>query len=286
MAWISAALGERSRRTGGGVLVMVTAGVAAAAAVLTRDHRMRAGGRRVGGGRNGRCDSSVDVDVSAGVHDTDAGCGAVSNASRPAGAGFRGASAGAGGLADVHEHRRETQLRLPGPVDRRAAARHRRVISRGRRCFERGGGGGGVPALRALRRNWRRMPRTRSLHGPRFGGAPAALQHVRIRHHHTPVHFPGAAGSRTTSPPPTASRAVRPGRRKVLHVLQRGQRSGRIAAVLLCGRLPGQCRGCRGERKPQGRQDFASLDAARAYMQTPEYLNAKRMITSLKINAG
>ncbi len=44
--------------------------------------------------------------------------------------------------------------------------------------------------------------------------------------------------------------------------------------------------GPRANRKPQGRQDFPSMDAAKAYMQTPEYLNAKRMITSLKINAG
>ncbi|SDL83100.1 hypothetical protein [Arthrobacter sp. ok362] len=36
----------------------------------------------------------------------------------------------------------------------------------------------------------------------------------------------------------------------------------------------------------KGAKTFPSLDAARAYMQTPEYLNAKRMITSLKINAG
>ncbi|MET1063962.1 MAG: hypothetical protein ABWX85_03230, partial [Arthrobacter sp.] len=36
----------------------------------------------------------------------------------------------------------------------------------------------------------------------------------------------------------------------------------------------------------QGAKAFASMDAARAYMQTPEYLNAKRMITSLKISAG
>lgn len=36
----------------------------------------------------------------------------------------------------------------------------------------------------------------------------------------------------------------------------------------------------------KGAKTFPSLDAARAYMQTPEYLNAKRMITSLKINQG
>jgi hypothetical protein len=36
----------------------------------------------------------------------------------------------------------------------------------------------------------------------------------------------------------------------------------------------------------KGAKTFPSLDAARAYMQTPEYLNAKRMITSLKINEG
>ncbi|MDQ0821814.1 hypothetical protein QFZ79_004191 [Arthrobacter sp. V4I6] len=35
-----------------------------------------------------------------------------------------------------------------------------------------------------------------------------------------------------------------------------------------------------------GAKTFRSLDEARAYMQTPEYLNAKRMITSLKIKAG
>jgi hypothetical protein len=39
-----------------------------------------------------------------------------------------------------------------------------------------------------------------------------------------------------------------------------------------------------GNRK--GAKSFASLEEARAYMQTPEYLSAKRMITSLKINAG
>jgi hypothetical protein len=39
-----------------------------------------------------------------------------------------------------------------------------------------------------------------------------------------------------------------------------------------------------GNRK--GAKAFPSMDAARAYMQTLEYLNAKRMITSLKINAG
>jgi hypothetical protein len=31
---------------------------------------------------------------------------------------------------------------------------------------------------------------------------------------------------------------------------------------------------------------FSSLEEARAYMQTPEYLSAKRMITSLAIKAG
>lgn len=36
----------------------------------------------------------------------------------------------------------------------------------------------------------------------------------------------------------------------------------------------------------KGAKTFPSMEAARAYMQTPEYLNAKRMITSLKINAG
>ncbi|MEO3932791.1 hypothetical protein WMO79_08265 [Micrococcaceae bacterium Sec7.4] len=36
----------------------------------------------------------------------------------------------------------------------------------------------------------------------------------------------------------------------------------------------------------QGAKTFPSMDAARAYMQTPEYVNAKRMITSLKIGAG
>lgn len=36
----------------------------------------------------------------------------------------------------------------------------------------------------------------------------------------------------------------------------------------------------------KGAKTFASLDAARGYMQTPEYLNAKRMITSLKVKAG
>ncbi len=39
-----------------------------------------------------------------------------------------------------------------------------------------------------------------------------------------------------------------------------------------------------GNRK--GAKAFPSLEAAKAYMQTPEYVNAKRMITSLKINAG
>lgn len=36
----------------------------------------------------------------------------------------------------------------------------------------------------------------------------------------------------------------------------------------------------------KGVKSFPSMDAARAYMQTPEYLNAKRMITSLKFTAG
>ncbi|MHA7221030.1 hypothetical protein ACX80S_01650 [Arthrobacter sp. RHLT1-20] len=36
----------------------------------------------------------------------------------------------------------------------------------------------------------------------------------------------------------------------------------------------------------KGAKTFPSMDAARAYMQTPEYANAKRMITSLKISAG
>jgi hypothetical protein len=36
-----------------------------------------------------------------------------------------------------------------------------------------------------------------------------------------------------------------------------------------------------GNRK--GAKTFPSLEAAKAYMQTSEYLNAKRMITSLKI---
>ncbi|WP_445154687.1 hypothetical protein ACTWLI_15760 [Arthrobacter sp. Hor0625] len=36
----------------------------------------------------------------------------------------------------------------------------------------------------------------------------------------------------------------------------------------------------------KGVKTFPSMDAARAYMQTPEYLNAKRMISSLKINQG
>ena len=38
--------------------------------------------------------------------------------------------------------------------------------------------------------------------------------------------------------------------------------------------------------KRKGAKTFPTMDAARAYMQSPEYLNAKRMITSLKINAG
>ena len=36
----------------------------------------------------------------------------------------------------------------------------------------------------------------------------------------------------------------------------------------------------------KGAKTFPSLDAARAYTETAEYWNAKRMITSLKINAG
>jgi hypothetical protein len=36
----------------------------------------------------------------------------------------------------------------------------------------------------------------------------------------------------------------------------------------------------------KGAKTFPSMDAARAYMQTPEYLKAKRMITSLKIDEG
>lgn len=36
----------------------------------------------------------------------------------------------------------------------------------------------------------------------------------------------------------------------------------------------------------KGAKKFPSLDAARTYMQTAEYLNAKRMITSLKIREG
>ena len=36
----------------------------------------------------------------------------------------------------------------------------------------------------------------------------------------------------------------------------------------------------------KGAKAFPSMDAARAYMATSEYLNAKRMISSLKINAG
>ncbi|QCB98200.1 hypothetical protein E5206_15815 [Arthrobacter sp. PAMC25564] len=39
-----------------------------------------------------------------------------------------------------------------------------------------------------------------------------------------------------------------------------------------------------GNRK--GAKSFPSLEEARAYMQSSEYLNAKRMITSLKIDAG
>jgi hypothetical protein len=38
--------------------------------------------------------------------------------------------------------------------------------------------------------------------------------------------------------------------------------------------------------KRRGAKTFPSMDAARAYMKTPEYLNAKRMITSLKFNEG
>ncbi|MET1021454.1 MAG: hypothetical protein ABWX69_04560 [Arthrobacter sp.] len=36
----------------------------------------------------------------------------------------------------------------------------------------------------------------------------------------------------------------------------------------------------------EGAKSFPSMDAARAYMQTPEYLNARRMISSLTINPG
>jgi hypothetical protein len=36
----------------------------------------------------------------------------------------------------------------------------------------------------------------------------------------------------------------------------------------------------------KGAKAFPSMDAARAYMETSEYLNAKRMISSLKISAG
>lgn len=35
-----------------------------------------------------------------------------------------------------------------------------------------------------------------------------------------------------------------------------------------------------------GAKVFPSMEAARTYMLTPDYLNAKRMITSLKINVG
>ncbi len=35
-----------------------------------------------------------------------------------------------------------------------------------------------------------------------------------------------------------------------------------------------------------GFKSFGSLEEAKTYMQTPEYLSAKHMITSLKINAG
>ena len=43
-----------------------------------------------------------------------------------------------------------------------------------------------------------------------------------------------------------------------------------------------------GEQTPghRGAKTFPSMDAAKAYMQTPEYLNAKRMITSLKVHQG
>ena len=36
----------------------------------------------------------------------------------------------------------------------------------------------------------------------------------------------------------------------------------------------------------KGAKTFPSLDAARAYMQTSEYRNVKRMVTSLKVSAG
>ena len=36
----------------------------------------------------------------------------------------------------------------------------------------------------------------------------------------------------------------------------------------------------------KGAKAFPSMDAARAYMETPEYMNARRMITSLQISAG
>jgi len=36
----------------------------------------------------------------------------------------------------------------------------------------------------------------------------------------------------------------------------------------------------------KGAKQFPTMGAARAYMQTPEYLNAKRMITSVKVTAG
>jgi hypothetical protein len=36
----------------------------------------------------------------------------------------------------------------------------------------------------------------------------------------------------------------------------------------------------------KGAKTFPSMDAARAYMQTAEYLNAKRMLTSVKVSAG
>ena len=40
-----------------------------------------------------------------------------------------------------------------------------------------------------------------------------------------------------------------------------------------------------GDEAP-GVKSFGSLAEAQAFMQTPGYLNAKRMITSLKIDAG
>ena len=251
MAGTRAAPAEHTRRTGGAVQVMVTAEPSPQRCSWV--HRMRAGGHGFGSERNGRRYS-----VGVGARRRTLCCRQRQPPRLPRLRlprllllPYRRPNNGGRSAAP----RRKSQLRSPRPSGpSRPAAR--RV--RGHRPW--------TSMSRTPRAWWWRpcttvppaelavpAPGTRSLTPFLSGGACAAVQHVRSRYHHAAVCFPGPPGSGPRHCLLWNYEQCGWERWKVLHVLQRGQRPGRIAAVLFCRRLPGQRRWFRTQTLETGR---------------------------------